>query len=56
MSSGVSVGIIGSGPAGLITAHVLAQDGFDVTILTRDKEPGGVWTKERIYPGLTLNK
>ncbi|PBK93154.1 FAD/NAD(P)-binding domain-containing protein [Armillaria gallica] len=48
--------IIGSGAAGLITAHTLIQDGFsDVQIITRDRTPGGVWSEERVYPGLTLN-
>ncbi len=52
-----SVCIIGSGAAGLITAHTLIQDGFsDVQIITRDRTPGGVWSEERVYPGLTLNK
>ncbi|KAK0211195.1 FAD/NAD-P-binding domain-containing protein [Desarmillaria ectypa] len=51
-----SVGLIGSGAAGLITAHTLIQDGFsDVQIITRDRTPGGVWSEERVYPGLTLN-
>ncbi|KAL4071253.1 hypothetical protein V8B97DRAFT_2043915 [Scleroderma yunnanense] len=51
-----SIGIIGAGPAGLITAHVLLQDGFeDVQLLTRDKSPGGVWARQRIYPGVRLN-
>lgn len=52
-----SVGTIGSGAAGLITAHILIQDGFsDVQIITRDRTPCGVWSDERVYPGLTLNK
>lgn len=51
-----SVCIIGSGAAGLITAHTLIQDGFSkVQITTRDRTPGGVWSEERVYPGLTLN-
>ncbi|KAK7462869.1 hypothetical protein VKT23_007448 [Stygiomarasmius scandens] len=51
-----SVGILGSGAAGLITAYTLLQDGFkDVSIITRDSTPGGVWANERVYPGLTLN-
>ncbi|KAK0211814.1 FAD/NAD-P-binding domain-containing protein [Armillaria fumosa] len=51
-----SVCIIGSGAAGLITAHTLIQDGFsNVQIITRDRTPGGVWSEERVYPGLTLN-
>jgi phytoene dehydrogenase-like protein len=35
------VGIIGAGAAGLVTAHTLLRDGFDVTVLTRDRSPGG---------------
>ncbi|KXN82276.1 hypothetical protein AN958_02777 [Leucoagaricus sp. SymC.cos] len=50
------VGIIGSGPAALITAYVLIQDGFtDVQLVTRDREAGGIWAKSRVYPGLSLN-
>ncbi|KAI6115961.1 FAD/NAD(P)-binding domain-containing protein [Pisolithus sp. B1] len=51
-----SVGIIGAGAAGLVTAHTLLQDGFEnVRLLTRDKSVGGVWERQRIYPGLSLN-
>ncbi|KAF8061622.1 FAD/NAD-P-binding domain-containing protein [Lyophyllum atratum] len=50
-----TVGIIGAGAAGLITAQVLLQDGFNVRVITRDKSPGGVWARERIYPGLSIN-
>ncbi|KAL4071251.1 hypothetical protein V8B97DRAFT_1871036 [Scleroderma yunnanense] len=51
-----SVGIVGAGAAGLITAHILLQDGFeDVQLLTRDKSAGGVWARERIYPGVSIN-
>lgn len=51
------VGIIGGGPAGIITAHTLLQDGFsNVQILTRDRSPGGVWCRDRVYPGLIINK
>lgn len=49
--------IIGAGASGLVTAHVLIQDGFtNVQVLTRDKSVGGVWARERIYPGLYINK
>lgn len=51
-----TIGIIGAGAAGLVTAHTLIRDGFDVQIITRDKSAGGVWAKERVYPGLNLNK
>ncbi|KAI6096926.1 FAD/NAD(P)-binding domain-containing protein [Pisolithus croceorrhizus] len=51
-----SVGIIGAGAAGLVTAHTLLQDGFgNVQLLTRDKSVGGVWERQRIHPGMTLN-
>lgn len=50
-----TVGIIGAGPAGLITAHVLLQDGFDVQLLTEDRSPGGVWARHRVYPSLKIN-
>ena len=51
-----TVGIIGAGPAGLITAHVLLKDGFDVQVLTEDRSPGGVWARHRVYPSLKINK
>lgn len=52
-----SVGILGSGAAGLITAYTLLKDGFtSVSILTKDITPGGVWADHRVYPGLTINK
>ncbi|KAI0302909.1 FAD/NAD-P-binding domain-containing protein [Multifurca ochricompacta] len=52
-----SVGVIGSGIAGLVTAHTLVQDGFKhVELLTRDKTAGGVWCEERVYPGLHINR
>ncbi|KAG6840188.1 hypothetical protein C0991_008352 [Blastosporella zonata] len=50
-----TVGILGAGAAGLITAQVLLKDGFDVQLVTRDSSPGGVWARERVYPGLTIN-
>lgn len=52
-----SIGIIGAGTAGLITAYTLLQDGFtNVELITRDRTAGGVWAAERIYPGLQINK
>ncbi|KAI6046404.1 FAD/NAD(P)-binding domain-containing protein [Pisolithus marmoratus] len=51
-----SVGIVGAGAAGLITAHILLQDGFEhVQLLTRDKFVGGVWERHRIYPTVAIN-
>jgi cation diffusion facilitator CzcD-associated flavoprotein CzcO len=51
-----TVGILGSGAAGLITAHTLLKDGFNIEILSRDPSPGGVWAKHRVFDGLTANK
>lgn len=52
-----SICVIGAGPAGLITAHTLIQDGFkNVQILTKDRSPGGTWCADRLYPDLYLNK
>jgi len=52
-----SVGIIGAGPAGLISAHILTQDSFtDIHVITRDATVGGVWARERVDPDLRLNK
>lgn len=57
MDRELPIGIIGAGAAGLITAHTLLQDGFRaVQILTRDKSVGGVWARERTYPGIFINK
>ncbi|ACB09937.1 oxidoreductase [Thermotoga maritima MSB8] len=39
---GKSVGIIGSGPAGLAAAYFLATMGYDVTIYESESKPGGV--------------
>lgn len=51
------VGILGAGVAGLINAYVLLQDGFmDITVITRDRSVGGVWSKDRVYPGLHINR
>ncbi|KAH9899419.1 FAD/NAD-P-binding domain-containing protein [Cubamyces lactineus] len=51
-----SIVVIGTGVAGLITAHTLLRDGFTrIQVLTRDAHVGGVWSRDRIYPGLYLN-
>ncbi|KAG9314917.1 FAD/NAD-P-binding domain-containing protein [Chiua virens] len=50
-----SVGIIGAGPAGLITAYTFLQDGFQsVQILTRDKSVGGVVHGEFVFSSLPM--
>ncbi len=51
------IAILGTGVAGLISAYVLLQDGFsNVTVITRDHSVGGTWSRDRVYPGLCINK
>ena len=40
-SNGKSVAIVGSGPAGLSLAGLLAQDGYKVTVYEKDNKAGG---------------
>src|SRR5215472_16115318 len=47
--------IVGAGLAGLVTAKVLTQDGFDVVVFEKEREAGGVWSSSRTYPGLRAN-
>lgn len=50
-----SVGIVGAGIAGLVTAKVLKADGFDVSVFDKAGEIGGTWTADNTYPGLRTN-
>lgn len=47
--------VIGAGIAGLVTAKVLREDGFDVVVYEREPTIGGVWAPSRTYPGLRTN-
>jgi dimethylaniline monooxygenase (N-oxide forming) len=49
------VAVIGAGIAGLVTAKVLRDDGFDVTAFEKEPTIGGVWAESRTYPGLRTN-
>ncbi|WVF70638.1 hypothetical protein IAT40_005431 [Kwoniella sp. CBS 6097] len=49
----VSVLIIGCGPAGLINARTLLDDGFRVTIVAKEDGIGGCW--RHTYPELNTN-
>ncbi len=40
--NGMTVAIIGSGPAGLTAAHYLNSKGFSVTVYEKSEEPGGL--------------
>ena len=42
MSGKPPVAVVGSGPAGLTTAHYLALEGHPVTVLEADNKPGGM--------------
>lgn len=53
--TGNRVVVIGGGVAGLVSAKVLMQDGFDVTVFEKAPTPGGVWCESRAYPGLRTN-
>lgn len=48
-----TVAIVGAGFAGLSTAKIFREFGFDVTVFEKDSEVGGVWSASRRYPGLT---
>jgi len=50
-----TVCIIGAGVAGLVSAKVLKNDGFNVTVFEKESTIGGVWSKSRAYPGLRSN-
>ncbi|MFI5775852.1 flavin-containing monooxygenase [Nocardia sp. NPDC051570] len=47
--------VIGAGIAGLVTAKVLRDDGFEVLVVEKGPAIGGVWTPSRTYPGLRTN-
>ena len=48
----MTIAVIGAGFAGLSTAKVLRQVGFDVVVLEKAPDVGGVWSRTRRYPGL----
>jgi dimethylaniline monooxygenase (N-oxide forming) len=53
--TGRQVCVIGAGIAGLVTAKVLRDDGFEVIVFERSPTIGGVWAPSRTYPGLRAN-
>lgn len=53
MSRTPHIAVIGAGFAGLSTAKVLREIGFDVVVFDAAPDVGGVWSRTRRYPGLT---
>ncbi|WNV77053.1 NAD(P)/FAD-dependent oxidoreductase [Geodermatophilus sp. DSM 44513] len=48
----MQIAIIGAGFAGLSSAKVLSQVGFEVTVYEKAPDVGGVWSATRRYPGV----
>lgn len=46
--------VVGAGLSGLVSAKVLQEDGFEVTVFEKAPELGGVWASFRHYPGISL--
>ena len=49
------VGIIGAGIAGLVTAKIFLENGFDAQVFEKEPDLGGVWALSRTYPELRAN-
>lgn len=49
----MKVAIIGAGFAGLTTARHLRDFGHDVTVFEKVNDVGGVWSRTRLYPGVS---
>jgi cation diffusion facilitator CzcD-associated flavoprotein CzcO len=47
-----TIGIIGAGISGLVTAKTCLEYGYKVKIFEKDTELGGVWASSRRYPGI----
>ena len=52
---GQRVGIIGAGIAGLVSARIFLERGFEVQVFEKEPGLGGVWALSRAYPGLRAN-
>ena len=48
-----TIGIIGAGVSGLVTAKTMREHGFEVVLFEKEAELGGVWTSTRRYPNVT---
>jgi dimethylaniline monooxygenase (N-oxide forming) len=47
-----TIGIIGAGLSGIVTAKTCLEYGYDVKLFEKDVELGGVWASSRRYPGI----
>lgn len=47
-----TIGIIGAGVSGIITAKTCLEYGYDVKVFEKDAELGGVWASSRRYVGV----
>src|SRR5262245_10820375 len=54
MEARKSVGIIGAGISGLVTAKAFLSQGYAVTVIEKMPTLGGVWAPARRYPGLRI--
>lgn len=45
--------VVGAGPAGIVTAKVLLEHGFDVTVFDKYERVGGIWSPGGSYDGLS---
>lgn len=48
-----TIGIVGAGVSGLVTAKTCLEYGYKIKVFEKDSEPGGVWASSRRYPGIT---
>ncbi|NGO48923.1 NAD(P)-binding protein, partial [Streptomyces ureilyticus] len=44
--------VVGAGPGGIVTAKVLLENGFDVTVFDKYQQVGGIWSAAGCYDGL----
>ena len=47
-----TIGVIGAGISGLVTAKTCLEYGYKVLVFEKEKELGGVWASSRRYPGV----
>ncbi|MPY42613.1 FAD-binding protein, partial [Streptomyces phyllanthi] len=44
--------VVGAGPGGIVSAKVLLENGFDVTVFDKYQQVGGTWSAGGCYDGL----